>query len=228
MSVETIWALVTAAGQSRRMGGASKMLLDLGHIPIVVRTLRVFQTARVEGVALAVPPGQVEEFRDLCASYQLSKVRWIVAGGSERQHSIRNALEALPARPEDWVAIHDGARPFVSQEVLERLFVTGPRFDGVLPMVPVKDTIKRVAEDGQVVETLQRSQLFAAQTPQLFRYGRILQAHQTAAREGFLGTDDCALVEREGGRIGMVLGDYRNIKVTTPEDLAIAAAWVSS
>jgi 2-C-methyl-D-erythritol 4-phosphate cytidylyltransferase len=202
------------------------MLLDVGRLPIIVRTLRIFQDAPVDGVVLAVPSTQVDEFRELCRQYELDKVRWVVEGGLERQNSIANALAALPARPEDWVAIHDGARPFLTQEVLERLFRAGPSFDGVLPMVPVKDTIKRVGSDGHVLETLARSELYAAQTPQFFRYGTIMEAHHQAARDGFLGTDDCALVERQQGRIGMVLGDYRNIKVTTPEDVAVAAAWV--
>lgn len=227
--MSALWVIVTAAGSSRRMGGVSKMLLELAGVPLVVRTLRVFQYAPVvKGIIVAVPAAQVADFQELCKTHGLSKVAQVVAGGAERQDSIRNALEALQAEAQDWVAIHDGARPFITAELLDSLLEAGPRFDGVLPMVAVKDTVKRVAPDGSVLETLTRSELFAAQTPQMFRYERIMEAHRRAAAEGFLGTDDCALVEYVGGRIGMVTGDYRNIKVTTPEDLSVASALAGS
>ena len=222
-----VWAVVTAAGASRRMGGVSKMLLELGGLPLVVRTLRVFESSlHFQGVALSVPPDQVEHFTEMCREHGLTKVSWVVPGGRERQDSIRNALQALPAQPHDWVAIHDGARPFLSSSVMESLLACAPEYDGVLPMVAVKDTIKRVDAAGLIVETLKRPELYAAQTPQLFRFGRILEAHCQAAADSFVGTDDCSLIERSGGRIGMVEGDYRNIKVTTPEDLTMAAAWL--
>jgi 2-C-methyl-D-erythritol 4-phosphate cytidylyltransferase len=210
------------------MGGVSKMLLELAGVPLVVRTLQVFQDASVvNGIIVTVPVAQVSEFQALCQGHGLSKVISVVAGGAERQDSIRNALEALSAEPDDWVAIHDGARPFITAELLESLLKAGPSFDGVLPMVAVKDTVKRVSPEGLVLETLTRSELFAAQTPQMFRFQRILSAHRWALQEGLSGTDDCALVERSGGRVGMVSGDYRNIKVTTPEDISLALAWVS-
>ena len=217
-----MWVVVTAAGSGRRMGGLNKLLLELEGVPILVRSLQVFERSpEIFGVAVSAPPAEVEAYRELFAQWELSRVRWVVAGGAERQHSIRNALEKLPAGPHDPVAIHDAARPLVSQAMLERLRAALPGCDGVLPMVAVKDTIKQV-RDGRVERTLERAQLFAAQTPQVFAYGTILRAHREADRQGFTGTDDASLVEWLGGEVRMVEGDYTNLKITTPEDLETA------
>lgn len=211
------------------MGGQNKMLIPLADRPVLCHTVSRFQNSPlVEAVAVTAPEDQVEEYRQLFNRFGFTKVRWVIAGGDERQHSIYNALIELPAEPEDWVAIHDGARPFVTEPILQRLLLAAPKYrnGGVLPTVAVKDTIKRGSSDGAVLETLPREELFAAQTPQMFRFETILQAHKAAKQQGLLATDDCALVEAEGGVIGMVEGDYRNFKVTTPEDIKIAQVWV--
>lgn len=217
-----MWVVVTAAGSGRRMGGVNKLLLELDGVPILVRSLQIFERSPdIHGVAVSAPPAEVEAYQQLFATWKLSCVRWVVPGGAERQDSIRNALEQLPAQPGDAVAIHDAARPLVTAELLERLRRELPGCDGVLPMVAVKDTIKLV-RDGRVERTLERAQLFAAQTPQVFRYQAILDAHHQAHREGYLGTDDASLIEWLGGEVRMVEGDYSNLKITTPEDLVLA------
>lgn len=214
-----LWVVVTAAGSSRRMGGQNKLLMPLAGRPLLVHTLEYFQNSpEVHGLAVSAGADQLEVYRELVEEYRLTKVVHLVPGGAERQDSIRNALLALPGDT-DAVAIHDGARPFMRAGLMDELLSALQHCDGSLPMVAVKDTIKRVDPSGQVVETLVRSELYAAQTPQVFRYSRIREAHLKAHAEGFLGTDDCSLIEAYGGRIQSVPGDYQNIKVTTPEDL---------
>lgn len=217
-----LWVVVTAAGSSRRMGsGQNKLLLEVHGKPLLVHTLENFQKhPAVAGILLSAAVDQMEAYQQMVEAFALSRVHKIVPGGAERQDSIRNALEALEAAPEDVVAIHDGARPCLEGPLLDRLLAALPACQGVLPMVSIKDTVKRVDLDGVVIETLRREELFAAQTPQLFRYSEILEAHQKARQENFLGTDDCSLVERYGGKILRIEGSYSNLKVTTPEDVA--------
>lgn len=222
-----MWVIVTAAGSSRRMGGTNKLLLPLQGKPLLVHTLSYFERhPMVQGVVVSAPKDQCEVYLGLVREYALSKVTAVVAGGAERQDSIRNALTALRCGDGEAVAIHDGARPCMSGDLLERLLAALEEAEGSLPMVAVKDTIKRVDEHGKVLQTLVRSELFAAQTPQVFRYGAILEAHRKAHAEGYLGTDDCSLIEYFGGTIRAVEGDYRNLKVTTPEDIEMVEAYV--
>ncbi|MFN8607660.1 MAG: 2-C-methyl-D-erythritol 4-phosphate cytidylyltransferase [Vulcanimicrobiota bacterium] len=222
-----MWVIVTAAGSSRRMGGTNKLLLPLAGKPLLVHTLSYFDRhPLVSGVVVSAPAEQREVYLGLVREHGLNKVVKVVAGGAERQDSIRNALEALACQPDDAVAIHDGARPCLSGDLLERLLAALGQAQGSLPMVAVKDTIKRVDEQGRVLETLIRSELYAAQTPQMFRYQAILEVHRRAQADGYLGTDDCSLIEHYGGIIRAVEGDYRNLKVTTPEDLEMVGAYV--
>ena len=222
-----MWVIVTAAGSSRRMGGTNKLLLPLQGKPLLAHTLGYFEKhPLVRGVVVSAPAEQREVYLALVREHGLNKVSAVVSGGAERQDSIRNALAALNCAADEAVAIHDGARPCLSGDLLERLLAALAEAQGSLPMVAVKDTIKRVDEQGRVVQTLVRSELFAAQTPQVFRYAAIVEAHQRAHAEGFLGTDDCSLIEYYGGTIRAVEGDYRNLKVTTPEDLEMLLAYV--
>lgn len=222
-----MWVIVTAAGSSRRMGGTNKLLLPLQGKPLLAHTLGYFEKhPLVRGVVVSAPAEQREVYLALVREHGLNKVSAVVSGGAERQDSIRNALAALNCAADEAVAIHDGARPCLSGDLLERLLAALAEAQGSLPMVAVKDTIKRVDEQGRVVQTLVRSELFAAQTPQVFRYAAIVEAHQRAHAEGFLGTDDCSLIEYYGGTIRAVEGDYRNLKVTTPEDLEMILAYV--
>ncbi len=211
--------VVTAAGMSRRMG-VNKLLLPLGGVPLLVKTCAVFEgCSAVKTIVVTAPAGLEEQYAELLRQHGIAKVSQVVTGGAERQDSIYQALLALKAETEDYVAIHDAARPMVTPELIDRLCQALAVADGVIPAVAVKDTIKRVDEDGVVVETLVRSQLRAVQTPQIFRFGRLLQAYHRAKESGFLGTDDASLVEADGGVVRVVEGDYRNLKVTTAEDM---------
>lgn len=222
-------ALVPAAGMGKRMGAEiNKQYLLLAGKPILAHTLQVFEDAPcVDDVYVIVPKAEIPYCREeVVERYGLTKVRAIVAGGAERQYSVMNGLQALAgAGDDDVVLIHDGVRPFVPVRVLERSVEAARQHDGALVAVPAKDTIK-VVVDGVITATPPREELWLAQTPQAFRYPVIRAAHEIAAAERYLGTDDASLVERLGKDVHVVMGDYRNIKITTPEDLILAEAFL--
>ena len=214
--------IIPAGGTGRRMGGEiPKQYLSLAGIPILVHTLREFQRSPlVDEILLVVPGGDVAEVRrDVIGRYDFSKISLVIAGGSERQDSVRNAL--VHVRDEhEIILVHDGVRPFVTEALIERAVAGAKAFGAVTVGVPVRDTVKAVDAAGRVVKTVLREGLWLTQTPQAFRREVILAAYERAAADGFYGTDDASLVERMGIPVRMIPGDADNIKVTTPEDLA--------
>jgi 2-C-methyl-D-erythritol 4-phosphate cytidylyltransferase len=162
-------------------------------------------------------------------AYGFKKVIEIVPGGKERQNSVMNGLTALQhfAAPDDIILIHDGVRPFITPQILQESITVASNGEGALVAVPVKDTIKCV-RDGLVVDTPDREALWQAQTPQTFLFSAIHLAHCKAETDSFTGTDDASLLERSGGSVRIVRGDYRNIKITTPEDLVLAEAFLKA
>ena len=229
--MKRVIALIPAAGMGKRMGAAiNKQYLLLAGIPIVARTISVFENSPiVDDIYIVTPEAEIPFCREEVVNANgFAKVRAIIAGGAERQHSVLNGLRAVSdPDDDDVVLIHDGVRPFVSPDIIQRAVSVAIRSDGALVAVPAKDTIKIIVDDA-VQETPPRETLWQAQTPQAFRYGIIRNAHEQAAAEGFLGTDDASLVERLGGQVQVVMGDYRNIKITTPEDLILAEAFIKS
>jgi 2-C-methyl-D-erythritol 4-phosphate cytidylyltransferase len=227
--LKKIYALIPAAGMGKRMAaGQNKQYLLLEGMPILAHTLRVFQDAPfISGIYLVTPEAEIPFCRsDVVERYGFSKVRAVVPGGAERQHSVLNGLKAMEGvSDDDLVLVHDGVRPFVSVDLLQRAADAADEFGGAVVAVPVKDTVK-VARNGIITETPPREELWLAQTPQAFRYGLIRSAYDAAAAEGFLGTDDASLMERQGWPLHIVTGDYRNIKITTPEDMLLAGAFL--
>ncbi|NNU85114.1 2-C-methyl-D-erythritol 4-phosphate cytidylyltransferase [Geobacillus sp. BMUD] len=220
-------AIVLAAGQGKRMNaGMNKQFLELGGEPLIVRTLKVFDgDERCAGIVLVVNPAERHRFEQLLERHRIRKVMAFANGGRERQHSVYNGLQALQG--EEIVLIHDGARPFVRVHHLHELVNAAVQYGAAIPAVRVKDTIKKA--NGLFVEqTIDRSSLWAVQTPQAFRLSLIMEAHEAAKQAGYLGTDDASLVERIGKPVKIIEGDYRNIKLTTPEDLLVAEAILAS
>jgi len=220
-------ALVPAAGMGRRMGASiNKQYLLLAGKPILAHTLELLQRAEfIDEIYPVVPAEEIDYCRsNVVEKYGIDKVRQIVAGGAERQNSVLNALRAMQAAADDIILIHDGVRPFVPLAALQRSVEIACEYDGALLAVPAKDTIK-VVRDAFAVATPPRETLWLAQTPQTFRYSVIRVAHELAEAEGFIGTDDASLLERLGKKAHVVIGDYRNIKITTPEDLILAEAF---
>ncbi|MEK7373589.1 MAG: 2-C-methyl-D-erythritol 4-phosphate cytidylyltransferase [Thermodesulfobacteriota bacterium] len=219
-------AIIPAGGSGRRMGsGIPKQYLLLGGIPVLVHTLQVFQSSPVvDEIFLVVPEGDIPEVRNaIVGRYNLFKVSLIVAGGAERQDSVRNALAHL-REEHGIVLVHDGVRSFVSGELIQRVVAAAEADGAVAVGVRVKDSVKEVNSAGWVIKTVTREGLWLTQTPQAFRKPLILAAYERAAADGFCGTDDASLVERMGVPVRMIPGDYDNIKVTTPEDLTLGEA----
>ena len=183
----------------------------------------------IDAIYLVIPADEISYCQEhIVTACGFKKIAAIVPGGKERQHSVLNGLNAMQncLADDDVVLIHDGVRPLVTENMLRESIAVAHTHDGALVAVPTKDTIKSVA-DGIVVDTPPRETLWQAQTPQSFRFGVIHAAHLSAERDGFVGTDDASLVERNGGKIRIVPGDYRNIKITTPEDLILAEAFLA-
>ncbi len=216
-------AIIPAGGAGRRMGGpVAKQFLPLAGVPVLVHTLRVFQSSPViDEIYLAVPEGEIPEVtKEIVAGQGLTKVSLVLAGGAERQDSVRNALDHVHDG-HGIILVHDGVRPFVSGETISRVVTAADRYGAATIGVPVKDTVKEVNAAGWIVKTVSREGLWLTQTPQAFRRPVILAAYEKAGREGFAGTDDASLVERTGVPVRMIAGEMDNIKLTTPEDFVL-------
>ena len=214
------YAIVPAAGRGLRMGkDKPKLFLDLLGKPILLHTLQAICRAQfVHGILIAAPGDLLNETQELVTHYLTGAVPVrVITGGKERQDSVFNALQVLPAEC-GWVMIHDGARPFVSVQLLEQTWVAARETGAAIAAIAATDTVKRV-ERRRVRETLPREQVWLVQTPQVFRADLIRDAYREAARNGWSGTDDASLVERLGVRVCVVAGERSNIKVTTVEDL---------
>ncbi len=212
-------AVIVAAGNASRMGGIDKVMAELGGEPMIVRTARAFQNSEViREIVIVTRPDLIVKIKALCADF--NKVTAIVAGGADRAESVNKGLKALSSKVR-LAAIHDGARPLITQEVIDSAVRTAHIYAAAAPGVPVKDTVK-IVQGGVVVTTPDRSTLQAIQTPQVFDYDLLKGALKKAKADKAAITDDCSAVELMGMAVRIVAGDERNIKVTTPMDLQIA------
>ncbi len=219
--------IIAAAGSSRRMEGRDKLWTPLAGRITLARTIDVFEASDlINNIVLVLSSERLDDTTRLCQQEGWSKITSIVEGGNRRQDSVRNGLDSLAqlAPTTQWVMIHDGARPFVTPGILETGLKTAQECNAAIAAVPVKDTIKQV-EQGWISSTLDRSQLWAIQTPQIFSFHLIRHAYQTVPFE-LEFTDDAALLEHLGTRVAIFKGSYRNIKITTKEDLLIAEALI--
>lgn len=222
-------AVIVAAGASTRMGGQNKILLPLVGIPVVVRAAMAFQRhPAVQKIVLVTSAPQIPDLQRLTEAYGLSKVCQIVVGGESREQSVKNGFLALTAGGEiETVLIHDGARPLVSGDVIDRVLAAVHSFSAAVPAVPLKDTVKRVGKLGKIEHTVDRATLAAVQTPQGFSAELFDTALQKAGEALSSLTDDAAVAESAGFPVYTVAGDYRNIKITTPEDIRVAEAYLA-
>lgn len=226
MLLGEVAAVVPAAGSGSRMGmETKKQYLTLAGIPVLGHVLKVMETSPViQSIVVVAGSGEEEYCRSAVVDkLGIKKVKAIVPGGKERQDSVYSGLLALSAGT-GIVVVHDGARPLLSAGDLEKIVEAAEKHGAATMAVPAKDTVKLAGEDGFVCRTLPRERIWLAQTPQAFRYDIILNAHRKAREEKFTGTDDAGLVEHLGLPVKIVPGSYKNIKITTPEDLAVALA----
>ena len=229
-----VTAIFPAAGKGKRMqAGMNKVLVELEGVPILVRTLARFSRCQaVDRLVVVVAAHEVEFVTDMLtrAAREYGLKPWLVtAGGSERQYSVWNGIQAVQgAADDDIILVHDAARPLVSEKTILETIRVAEAKGAAIAAVPAKNTIKLCNAAGEVVETPDRSRLWEVQTPQGFRRDILVRANQQAMAESFLGTDDASLVERLGQKVFIVESDYRNIKLTTPEDMVIAKAFLAA
>lgn len=220
-----VGAIVVAAGSSSRMEGIDKVFARVGRKPVLWWSVTLMGAVEsVDDVAVVVRPDQAPEARRLCASSGLRKPSTVVEGGARRQDSVAAGLCRLPLG--DWIVVHDAARPFATVDLVERCVRAARETGAAIAAAPLTDTVKRVA-DGTVLGTLDRAELWGAQTPQVFRRDVLEQALALADREGISATDESALAELLGVAVRVVRGSADNIKITTRADLELAA-WLAS
>lgn len=224
--VDNLRVVVAAAGKGSRMGSSTnKQYMLLKGRPVLSYSLDFFEgLGAVSQIVVVCAPAEVEYCNnEIVKRFGFSKVKAVVPGGRERQDSVWAGLQQL-GDDTDLVAVHDGARPLLSLEMLTRLLTEAKEWGAAIPGTPSKDTVKLGDRDGFVRQTLDRTAVYAIQTPQVFNYSELVIAYRAAREEQFLGTDDASLFERYIGRVKIVPGDYNNIKITTPADMIVAEA----
>jgi len=222
-------AIVVAAGQGTRFGSdIPKQFLLLQNRPIIVHALERLQSAAViSQIIIVVGKDWVPYIgREIVGRFNFDKISAIIPGGKERQDSVFAGLQALPT-PHEVVIVHDAVRPLFSVNLLERVINGCHDFDACVPGLLPRDTVKRIDGD-RIIETEPRESLRLVQTPQAFRYQRLLQSFEQAKATNFYSTDEAALVEKFGGKVGWVEGEETNLKITTPRDLQIAEIFCSA
>lgn len=215
--------ILAAAGSSSRMGGIQKQFALLGGVPVLIRAMQAFeQCESVVEIIVCAAADKLGAIQTLADQYGIKKLAAVVSGGNTRQESVINGLRKI-SKDTLLVCIHDGARPLVRPDSIEKTLADARVFGGAALGIPVKDTIK-VVNDGLIVDTPYRPSLFAMQTPQVFKRKLYFEGVHFARTHGLDFTDDCQLVEAVGGKVYVSRGDYSNIKITTPEDLLLAEA----
>ena len=216
------YIIIVAGGKGLRMGGdLPKQFLPLGGRPVLMHTIERFRAySQTLRIILVLPREQQDYWRQLCAKHRFSVEHTVVDGGATRFHSSRNGVAAVPDGAEGVVGIHDGVRPFVSEETIARCFEAARQYGAALPVLPVTDTLRRVTEDGGY--NVQRNDYRTVQTPQAFDAQLLKRAFRQPYSDAF--TDDASVVEAMGHKVTMVDGNRENIKLTTPFDLTVAEA----
>ncbi|WMI80231.1 2-C-methyl-D-erythritol 4-phosphate cytidylyltransferase [Anaerotignum sp. MB30-C6] len=220
-------AIIVAAGKGRRMGSQiSKQFLKLRGKEILAHTVSRFeQFSNIQEIVLVTGKDNIEDVNAMVKDYGWKKISAVVIGGKERQDSVKCGLNVLSEKTEI-VLIHDGVRPFVTEDMIDRSIEAAQNYGACVLGVAAKDTIKICDEDGVVVETPKRSALWHIQTPQTFRTEIIESAYKKATQEGFIGTDDASVAEFAGAKIKVIPGSYQNIKITTREDILVGTCFL--
>ena len=214
-------AVIVAAGNATRMGGTDKIMAELDGVPVICRTLEAFENAvQVDEIIVVTRMELLEQVSALATAF--SKVRMVVPGGDDRMQSVMNGLREASDKTR-LVAVHDGARPLVTDKIIANTIAKAAKFGAAAPAMPVKDTIK-VSTRGAVDATPDRKTLFAVQTPQVFDYALLCGALESAKQKKLAITDDCSAVEAMGMPVQLTDGSEENLKITTPIDLAFAEA----
>lgn len=222
-------AIIVAAGQGSRMGGeCPKQFLELAGVPIIMRTLMVFEECEdIHEIIVTLPSNETASFLSLAGKHRLQKLAKVVPGGATRSESVLHGLQAVRATTAEVVVVHDGVRPFVTRDEITRTISAAQQYDAAILVAGITDTIKTVSDD-EITGTLNRSLLRRALTPQCFSYSLLRRAYDQVDVSDPELTDESVILERMGVKVKIVEGSPRNIKITTPEDLIVAEALLSS
>ena len=232
--------IIPAAGLGTRMAppakgsarpASSKQFVELGGVPILIRTLRKFAACReVSEIFVALRKPEIEQYQPRLEKEDFGRKLRLVEGGEHRQQSVANALAQVKADPGDIVLVHDAVRPFVDEAIIRSVADAAAKYGAAIAGLPAVDTVKQVdrtAEGAIVSSTIPRQHVVLAQTPQGFRFGLLKKAFDDALADGFTGTDEASLLERAGHEVAVVMGSPRNLKITTPDDLALAEFYLA-
>ncbi len=217
--------IIVAAGNSTRMQGANKQFISVLGVPVIARTLMAFENnADISKIIVVASASSVADMQLVCEKYMINKLSDIVVGGADRHTSVMNGIAAL-GKNDLQVLIHDGARPLVDSTVISKVVSSLNQFDAALCVSKINDTVKNVNSDGMVVSTVDRSTLYGAQTPQGVNVKKYLLACETVDNVNRF-TDDASIMEAAGYSVKAIIGSSKNIKITTPDDVAIAEALI--
>jgi len=226
--------IITAGGLGKRFVGEGaellpKQFIPLSTKPLIVYSIRSFERSKfISEIILVVPDKWVEYTEaEIVDKFNIKKVSKVIAGGAERQESVRNGFSTLSTKPEI-VAVHDGVRPFVTLDIIDEVITEAANSGGAIAAIPATDTIKQSSPEHIIENTVPRNKIWFAQTPQAFKYEILKEAFEKASEDGYLGTDEAELVERLGREVKLVLGSKNNIKITTPEDIKLAELILAS
>ena len=218
----SVGAVVVSAGQAVRMNGIDKPFIDIAGMPTIAKTLLAFEISPfIDYIVLVCREDNMAKMMEIVREFKISKITSIVVGDDTRQASVFKGISALP-QDIDYVAIHDGARPFLSQQVIKTCVLDAVEYKACTAGIKAKDTIKVVNNDGYILNTPPRDSLYITQTPQIFNFDLYKKAMKLAIDKKLDFTDDCQLIENMGEKVFMSQSEYINIKLTTPEDIAIA------
>ncbi len=216
--------IIAAAGSSTRMGGVNKQLEKIGETPIfVMSALKFERSEKVDEIIIAAPADDVSRYEKLAQNFGVTKLSAVVPGGETRFQSVKNALDAVSPKAE-FIAIHDGARPLIDTEEIERVFADAEKYNAAIAAVPATDTVKTVGSNGFIENTIPREKVYYAQTPQVFRRKLYLSCVEKAGVQCENATDDSSILEMCGEYVHITEINGCNLKITRPEDLAAAAA----
>ena len=218
-----IGVVIPAAGQGRRMNGQQKLFLDILGKPVITYTLRMFdQSPIIDFITVVTSAEYIDKIRELVKNENFEKITRIVEGGNQRQDSVWNGLQEIANDSPDIIVVHDGARPFVDNDIISRAVESADLSGAAIAAVPAKDTIKLADSNNIVTNTLERDHTWLIQTPQASWFDLMFDAFQKAMKENYYSTDESSLLERYGVKVKIVQGSYENIKITTLEDIDIA------
>jgi len=215
------YVIIPASGIGKRFGSKiPKQFFKINGVDILSIVLNRFNSCnRVKSIFISTKKEYISRVKNICIKNNFNKVSVIITGGKFRQDSVYNALKMINCNDDDRIIIHDAVRPFLSKKLLEKLIEESKKYDCVVPGIKLTNTIKKTDKNGNVIETISRENLWSIQTPQIFKYSKLIKAFEISNKDGYIGTDEASLMEYANFKTKVILGEEENIKITTKKDL---------